>query len=57
MNFFGVEISDAQFEAAMAAARREGGFDQKQYEAAIREALGFETGGAPTPPAGDLNAI
>jgi hypothetical protein len=41
MNFFGIMISDAQWEAAMAVARA-GIIDQKTLDAAIRKALGFE---------------
>jgi hypothetical protein len=44
MNFFGVLISDAQWEAAMAVARsrRSRITDQKTLDAAIRKALGFD---------------
>jgi hypothetical protein len=57
MNFFGIEISDAQFEAAMKAARADP--DPWSFSAwtAVAKALGFEVGGVAAPPDGDLNAI
>ena len=55
MNFFGVEISDAQFEAALAAARAPAKGGQKVMDEAVREALGFEAGSVAAPPAGVLS--
>jgi hypothetical protein len=54
MNFFGVEISDAQFEAAMEAARSWWVYDFSgiAHQAAIRKALGIEADGTAAPPAG-----
>jgi hypothetical protein len=53
MNFFGVQISDAQFEAAMEAARGwiDGESGELDGDAAVRKALGFETGDVAAPPA------
>lgn len=52
MNFFGVEISDAQFDAAMTAAREALVFAyEEDGEAEIEKALGFETGDVTAPPA------
>lgn len=55
MNFFGVEISDAQFDAAMNVARSgdpDGSTDDAiRLGMAIRKALGFETGDVAAPPA------
>jgi hypothetical protein len=50
MNFFGIEISDAQFEAAMNLAR--GRLWGEWNEEAIRKALGFEASDVASPPAG-----
>jgi hypothetical protein len=49
MNFFGILITDEQFEAAMNAAR--GRLWGQWNEEAIRKALGFETGDVASPPA------
>jgi hypothetical protein len=60
MNFFGIEISDAQFEAAMKVARDgwralEDYADGFVVEREIAEAIGFEAGDVVAPPAGVIN--
>jgi hypothetical protein len=56
MNFFGIEISDARFEAAMAVARRGlVGGTQEEFDEAMKKALGLETGDVVAPPAGVIN--
>lgn len=53
MNFFGIEISDAKFEAGITAARQalRAWFDPDTEEK-IDSALGFEAGDVAAPPAG-----
>ena len=54
MNFFGIEISDEQLEAAMAATRMSYG-SQGEYDMAVSKALGFEAGDVAPPPASEVN--
>ena len=52
MNFFGIAISLAQFDAGIRAARayRKAGFGQEALDEAVRKALGFEPGDVAAPP-------